>query len=94
MCNVGWPAWSACSHVDFAPEILLGVDRVEIVLAQRIPGKFRVAPRLFRIQGDSNEGTRHGRIVQLVFGIGPVWSLHVTSIHVTSAHVYSLQIVT
>ena len=35
------------------------VDGVEIVLAQRIPGKLGIAPRLFRIQGDSNEGTGH-----------------------------------
>src|SRR4030095_1903407 len=35
------------------------VDGVEVVLAQRIPGKLGIAPRLFRIQGDSNEGTGH-----------------------------------
>jgi hypothetical protein len=38
-----------------------GVDGVEIVLAQRIPGKLGIAPRLFCIQGDSDEGTGHAR---------------------------------
>ena len=36
-----------------------GIDGVEIVLAQRIPGKFGVSPWLFRIQGDSDQRARH-----------------------------------
>ena len=35
------------------------VDRVEVVLAQRVPGKLGVSAWLFSIQGDSDEGTRH-----------------------------------
>ena len=36
-----------------------GVDGVEIILAQRIPGKLGVSPWLFRIQGDSDKGAGH-----------------------------------
>ena len=36
------------------------VDRVEVVLAQRIPGKLRVPAGLFSIQRDSDQGARHG----------------------------------
>jgi len=38
-----------------------GIDGVEVVLAQRIPGKLGVTAGLFRIQGHADQGTGHDR---------------------------------